>query len=148
MAVLGRYPEEFVTARSLEPDGTPSEAPCVCGHEARKHVMTSATQRCEALIYTNAPLGGGSSYPCSCRQFTDDVPDECRCGGYPCEHVPAPAIQVTDRVGYKLAYTRPVTLAMAAELREAGLWAVADLAERYAVDRWRWWHRFRPVEGK
>lgn len=77
-----------------------------------------------------------------------DVPDACHCPGYPCEHVPPPTIWVADQVGYKLAYTRPVTLEMARQLRQAGLWATADLAEKYAVDRPRWWHRFWPVEGK
>lgn len=70
-----------------------------------------------------------------------DVPDDCLCPGYPCEHVPPPTIQTIDKVGYKLAYTRPVTLAMADELDRAGLWNVADLARKYAVDRPRWWYR-------
>lgn len=53
----------------LEPDGTPSEALCECGHHAKNHVMFSQMQRCEATVYTDAPLGGGSAFPCPCRQF-------------------------------------------------------------------------------
>lgn len=52
-----------------EVDGTPSNAKCECGHQARVHVMPSQRQRCEGTVYTNAPLGGGSAYPCPCRQF-------------------------------------------------------------------------------
>jgi hypothetical protein len=52
-----------------EVDGTPSEALCECGHPARLHHMASAQPDCFATIYTDAPIGGGSCFPCRCRFF-------------------------------------------------------------------------------
>lgn len=74
------------------------------------------------------------------QDFRFETPDECECPGYPCEHVPVPRIATS--LPYH-GFSRPVTMAMAAALDEAGLWNVADLARKYAVDRPRWWHRVK-----
>lgn len=37
----------------------------------------------------------------------------------------------------------PVTMASAQRLDESGFHEVAAIARKYAVDRPRWWHRFR-----
>ena len=47
--------------------------------------------------------------------------------------------------GGKCAQTErgPVTMAMADQLEAAGSFATAEIARKYAIDRPRWWHRFR-----
>lgn len=66
---MSKRPVNRASLGDLEPDGTPSGAICDCGHAARNHVMFSQMQRCQATVYTDAPLGGGSAYPCPCLQF-------------------------------------------------------------------------------
>lgn len=94
----------------------------------------STTSHCE---YGKHILCDDCSCPCHSQI---EVPEECRCPGYPCEHVPPPPL--TSNAPH-VGYSQPVTMEMAERLRDAGLWAVADIAEKYAVDRPRWWHRFR-----
>lgn len=68
-AMALRFAVDLCSDVEYEADGTPSAALCSCGHTAFKHVMFSQQQRCEATVHTNAPLGGGSIFPCACRQF-------------------------------------------------------------------------------
>ena len=72
-AVFARGAEAVVKAaqQEREADGTLLTAKCECGHYASNHVMLSQQQRCEATVYTDAPLGGGNAYPCPCRQFSE-----------------------------------------------------------------------------
>lgn len=37
----------------------------------------------------------------------------------------------------------PVTMKLADDLESVGLWRLAEIAREVAVDRPRWWHRFR-----
>lgn len=61
----------------------------------------------------------------------------CACPGAPCEHTANFLAVLPDTP------RRPVTLAMADELDRAGLHGSAEIARKYAVDKPRWWHRFR-----
>lgn len=73
------------------------------------------------------------------RGLRREAPVTCDCPGYPCEHsLQRPTLIVLPDLPRK-----PLTMAVADELDASGLHAVADIARRYAVDRPRWWHRFR-----
>lgn len=64
-------------------DRDPASSPfCECGHSAEHHFIEQKHRRCQATVYTDAPLGGGNAYTCHCRDFSPaSEPVECpECG--------------------------------------------------------------------
>lgn len=98
--------------------------------------MPSEKRDVTALKLSHDPATYDRLNPYIDTQF--ESPD-CGCVGmYPCPHMRAPLVYLsTPYYGYGV-----VTMDMADRLDQAGLWGIANIARKYAVDRPRWWHRF------
>jgi hypothetical protein len=67
--------------------------------------------------------------------FPTPSASSCACQGQPCDCTPwLYTVEEPPR--------EPLTLAVCDRLEEAGLYEIARIGRKYAVDRPRWWHRF------